>query len=123
MKQDETKDPKTPDLNKLKKREILEIMLAQGKEIDRLRAEIEELERSHKEDTDKLISEHADQVSRLEEEHKAREAELQAALDKKEFDIAKVGSIAEASLKVTDIFKEAEKAAAIYLENIRRRYV
>ena len=80
----------SPELNKLKKKEILEIMLAQSEEIDALRARV---------------------------------AELEAQLTQYQFDMDKVGSIAEASLQVTEIFKEAEKAAAIYLENIRRRYV
>ena len=89
-------DPAMPDgkkeetpLNKLKKTELLEIMLAQGEEIDALRARV---------------------------------AELEAQLEKREFDLQQVGPIAEASLAVTDIFKEAEKAAAIYLQNLRRRY-
>ena len=71
----------------MKKRDLLEIMLAQGKEIDNLRARITELE---------------------------------AQLADREFNFSKIGSIAEASLAVTDIFKEAEKAANIYLENVRR---
>ena len=78
-----------PDLKKMKKKEILEIMLAQGEEIDRLRARVEELEKE---------------------------------LADRKLDFAEIGSIAEASLKVTNIFDEAEKAAKIYLENIRRRY-
>ena len=86
----------SPELTKLKKREILEIMLKQGEEIDNLRARIAELEN----------------------ELASKEAELA----KHEFEIQKFGSIAEASLQVTDIFKEAEKAARIYLENLRRRY-
>ena len=48
-------------------------------------------------------------------------AELEAQLANREFEFSRIGSIAEASLAVTDIFKEAEKAAAVYLENIRRR--
>ena len=76
------------DLSKLKKRELLEIMLAQGKEIDSLRERV---------------------------------AELEAQLADREFEFSKIGSIAEASLAVTDIFKEAEKAAIIYMENVRRR--
>lgn len=78
-----------PRLDKLKKKELLEIMLAQGEEIDALRARVTELE---------------------------------AQLADRELQFQNIGSIAEASLQVTDIFKEAEKAAAIYLENIRRRY-
>jgi hypothetical protein len=76
------------DLSKLKKRELFEILLAQGKEIDNLRERV---------------------------------AELEAQLADREFEFSKIGSIAEASLAVTDIFKEAEKAANIYIENVRRR--
>lgn len=79
----------TPDLARMKKKELLEIMLAQGKEIDSLRARVEELE---------------------------------AELANRQFEFDKIGSIAEASLAVTNIFKEAEKAAKIYLDNIRRSY-
>lgn len=77
-----------PDLTKLKKHDMLEIMLAQSKEIDRLRERVSELE---------------------------------AQLESREFEFSKIGSIAEASLAVTNIFKEAERAAVIYIENIRRR--
>ena len=77
-----------PDLTKLKKHDMLEIMLAQSKEIDRLRERV---------------------------------ADLEAQLESREFEFSKIGSIAEASLAVTNIFKEAEKAAVIYIENIRRR--
>ena len=78
-----------PDLAKMKKKDLLEIMLAQSKEIDSLRAHV---------------------------------AELEAQLANREFEFDKLGSIAEASLAVTDIFKEAEKAAMIYIDNIRRSY-
>ena len=85
---DEKLNKEAADLSKLKKRELLEIMLAQGKEIDSLRERV---------------------------------AELEARLADREFEFSRIGSVAEASLAVTDIFKEAEKAAAVYLENIRRR--
>ena len=81
---------KTPELHKLKKKQLFEIMLAQGEEIDALRKENQELKEK---------------------------------LDQRLFELDKIDSIAEASLAVTDIFKEAEKAAAIYLENVRNRYV
>ena len=51
-----------------------------------------------------------------------RVAELESQLANREFEFSKIGSIAEASLAVTKIFVEAEEAAKIYLENIRRRY-
>ena len=77
------------DLYKMKKKDLLEIMLAQSKEIDSLRERVTDLE---------------------------------AQLASREFEFSKIGSIAEASLAVTNIFKEAEDAARIYLENIRRSY-
>lgn len=86
--QENTKDNKK-DLTKLKKQEILKIMVAQGEEIDRLNARV---------------------------------AELEEELQRNEIEKDKVGSIAEASLAVTKIFDEADKAAKIYLDNIRRKY-
>ena len=78
-----------PNLSKMKKKDILEIMLEQSREIDALRKE---------------------------------NVELRERLDERIFDLEEVGSIAEASLAVTNIFKEAEKAAAVYLENVRAHY-
>ena len=77
------------ELRKLKRADLLEIMLAQSREIDALRKE---------------------------------NVELRERLDERIFDLEEVGSIAEASLAVTNIFKEAEKAAAVYLENVRAHY-
>ena len=82
-------DEEVQDLSKLKKKDLLEIMLAQSKEIDSLREQV---------------------------------ADLEAQLANREFEFDKIGSIAEASLAVTNIFKDAEEAARIYLENIRRSY-
>lgn len=75
------------DLTKLSKKDLLEIMLKQGEEIDALRAEVQELK-------DKL--------------------------EAREIDINRVGSLAEASLAVTELFKEADKAAMTYLTNLKR---
>ena len=62
--------------------------------------------------------EQGEEIDRL----KARIDELEQELGQIEIDKDKVGSIAEASLAVTRIFDEADKAARIYLENIRRKY-
>lgn len=89
MKQKDNGPDKNKDLTKLKKKDILKIMLDQGKEIDRLNARV---------------------------------AELEAELQDREIRKDRVGSLAEASLAVTKIFEEADKAAMIYLDNIRRKY-
>ena len=75
------------DLSKLKKKELLEIMLRQGEEIDSLRAQV---------------------------------ADLQAKIDSRDFEFSHIGNIAEASLVVTNVFEEAQKAAVIYLRNVKR---
>ena len=75
------------ELLKLKKSEMLEIMLAQSKEIDSLREQLDE---------------------------------ANARLADRNIRISESGSIAEASLKLTSIFEEAQKAADLYLENVKR---
>ena len=76
------------ELLKLKKSELLEIMLAQSKEIDSLREQL---------------------------------AKAKAKLKDKKIAIDESGSIAEASLRLTKLFEEAQKAADLYVENIKRR--
>ena len=75
------------DLSKLKKKDLLEIMLKQGEEIDALRAQVRD---------------------------------LQEKLDNKNFELSQIGNIAEASLVVTNVFEEAQKAAVVYLQNVKR---
>ena len=76
------------ELLSLKKSELLEIMLAQSREIDSLRAQL---------------------------------AEANARLEERRIAIEESGSIAEASLKLTKIFEEAQKAADLYVENMKRK--
>lgn len=75
------------NLKKLKRSELLEIMLAQGEEIDRLRAEL---------------------------------ARKDAELRDRRITLEESGSLAEASLRLTAVFEEAQKAADLYLENVKR---
>ncbi len=51
----------------------------------------------------------------------AQVAELQEQLDVRKLAIADAGSVAEASLAITDIFARAQEAADIYLEEIKQR--
>ena len=41
-------------------------------------------------------------------------------LDNKNFELSQIGNIAEASLVVTNVFEEAQKAAVVYLQNVKR---
>lgn len=51
---------------------------------------------------------------------RAKLAVAKKELKNKRIDIQRSGSIAEASLKLTKIFEEAQKAADLYLSNIKK---
>ncbi len=61
-----------------------------------------------------------DQRKRIDELEKEL-AEAREQLESREINIRNSGSIAEASLKLTKVFYEAQKAADLYLENVRRQ--
>ncbi len=75
-------------LRRLKKVELLEIMLAQGRRIDELEGQL---------------------------------ALANQQLEDKRLKIEKAGSLAEASLQLTAIFEEAQRACDIYLTNLKER--
>ena len=54
------------------------------------------------------------------EELETRLQEANAALESRRVEISKAGSLAEAAVGLTNLFQEAEKTVAIYLENIQR---
>lgn len=74
-------------LRRLSRRELVELLLAQSKEVERLRAELEQRE----------------------QQLKSRQILLREA-----------GSIAEASLRLNEVFESAQKAANQYLLNVKR---
>ncbi len=76
------------------KTEILELLLAQSKEMEQLKKENETL--------------------------KGELQEAKDALAKREMKLSKAGSIAEASLMLSGVFEAAEEAAAQYLVNIEK---
>lgn len=75
------------ELRKLGRTELLELLLAQSQETERLQKELEETKQQ---------------------------------LQSRELQIQEAGSIAEASLRLHNLFLNAQNAADQYLENIRR---
>ena len=75
------------ELKKLTRAELLEMLLIQSKEKQRLEEELRE----------------------------AKEK-----LEERDIMIAEAGSIAEAALRLNDVFEAAQKAADQYLENVKR---
>lgn len=82
------------ELKRLKRRDLLELLLEQSKEKDALTRQLEE--------KDKMIE------------------ELQVKLENKDIDIQEAGTIAEASFKLNGVLEAAEKAAKQYLDNLRQ---
>lgn len=75
------------ELRRLSRAELLEMLLAQTEENDRLKKRLEEAEK---------------------------------ALEDRRVDIARAGSLAEASLQLNHVFAAADQAAKQYLENVER---
>ena len=75
------------ELRKLKRRDLLQLLLESEKENRRLSAELKQ---------------------------------LRAELEDRRLALEEVGSIAEASLQLSNVFAEAQKAADSYLENVMR---
>ena len=76
-----------------------------------------DLSKLSKKDLMEIMLRQSEEIDSLRE----KVTELQAKLDDRNFKFDRIGSIAEASLAVTKIFEEAEKAAVLYLENIRSK--
>ena len=97
------------ELRKESRAGLLEILLAQSSEIDRLKAEVASL-------NEKL--EEKELIDRL----KAEVASLNEKLEEKELIMSRSGSIAEASLELNRVFEAAQLAADQYVRSIRMRY-
>ena len=84
------------ELQRLKRGDLLEILLEQSKENEKLKIQLEEKE--------KVIE------------------ELNCRLDDRKIALQKAGTIAEASFKLNGIFEAAEKAAQQYHDNLEELY-
>ena len=107
------------ELRRLRRPDLLQLLLAQGKEAVALQAQLEE--RSAE------LAESQAMGGRLKEkldEKDARirelESEMQAWLDSRRIELDEAGSIAEAALRLNGIFEDAQKAADQYLYNLQQ---
>ncbi len=86
---------KEKDLRRLKRVELLDMLIEQGR----------------------LVEAQEEEIRKLKEQCE----ELTRRLEDRRIDLEKTGSIAEASLRIANVFMAAEDAAKIYLENLRQR--
>lgn len=86
---------KEKDLRRLKRVELLDMLIEQGR----------------------LVEAQAHEIEKLKEEKKA----LEEKIEDRRVSLEKTGSIAEASLRIAKVFMAAENAAKIYLENLQEK--
>ena len=88
---------KEKDLRRLKRVELLDMLIEQGR----------------------LVDAQAEEITKLKEEVE----ELNRKLEDRKVDLENTGSIAEASLRIAKVFMAAEDAAKIYLENLKEKSI
>lgn len=116
------------ELRKLNRKELLQMLLVQCEETERVQKEMDE--------TNARMAEMEESYERLKiklnvkdqrlNEKDARIAELEQTIESmkssREIELAEAGSIAEAALKLNGIFEAAQKCADQYLTNVRKLY-
>lgn len=109
------------ELQKLGRRELLQLLLQQAKESERLGQQLAETEeRLHQlEETYERLRGRLDSKDAQIRELKTT---LRTEREKREVDMEDVGSIAEAALKLNGVFDAAQRAADQYLRSIRALY-
>lgn len=122
------------ELHKLRRQELLQLLLLQVKEAEELRQKQQE--------TEGLLTNLEQDFERLKARLNSKDAQLhklKGRLDKKDtqirdlraelekqkisrrIELEEAGSIAEAALRLSGVFEAAQKAADLYLHNIRMK--
>ena len=124
------------ELHKLKRQEVLQLLLVQVQEAEKLQRRLDQAK--------ELLQEEVELCGRLKARLNSKDAQihkLKGRLDGKDIQIEELkqkleqlrmerlgelqstGSIAEACLEVSGIFEAAQRAADLYLENVKQRCV
>ena len=109
------------ELQKLGRRELLQLLLEQAKESERLRKQVGELEEQLRQ-TEEGYERLRDRLDSKDAQIHELEDTLHAEREKRETDLENVGSIAEAALRLNGVFDAAQRAADYYLQSIQTLY-
>ncbi len=109
------------ELQKLGRRELLQLLLEQAKESERLRKQVAELEEQLRQ-TEEGYERLRDRLDSKDAQIHELEDTLHAEREKRETDLENVGSIAEAALRLNGVFDAAQRAADYYLQSIQTLY-
>lgn len=74
-----------------------------------------ELRRLNRKDLLELLIEQTKKTAELQN----RVKQLELKLEEKQLNVSESGTLAEAALRISNVFSDADKAAELYLENIR----
>ena len=121
------------ELHRLRRGDLLHLLVTQGREAAALHQELEEaqtriddleagLERLKVKlnEKDELIEKLKGRLDQKDARIKALEEEMEAWKTSRRIELEEAGSIAEASLRLNGVFEAAQQAADQYLENLRR---
>ncbi len=109
------------ELQKLGRRELLQLLLEQAKESERLGKRVEELEEQLHQ-TEEGYERLRDRLDSKDAQIHELEDTLQMEREKRETDLENIGSIAEAALQLNGVFDAAQRAADYYLQSIQTLY-
>ena len=106
------------DIKKLRKSQLRSMVLDLEKQLRDCQEELEKQKRLYSKDVNVMQSYHQQELFNKDQEYKEEITYLRDALNNREIAIDEAGSIAEAALRVQDIFNAAQEAADLYLENV-----
>lgn len=114
------------DLRKLNRRELLQMLLVQCQETERHKQESDEA-RQQFEDLEKRYERLIGKLNIKDERLNQKDAKIRELRDiikemkaSKAIELEEAGSIAEAALRINEIFEAAQRAADQYLMNVQR---
>ena len=113
------------ELRKLKRRELLKMLLVQCQETERLQQELLEIRGEHEamsESYERLkikLNVKDERLNRKDVQIKELQNEMERMRVSREIELEDAGSIAEAALRLNGVFEAAQRAAEQYLMNVR----
>ena len=109
------------ELHKLSRKEILQMLLAQAREAERLSRLLTETE-GQLQQLEETYERLRDRLDQKDVQIRALREKLEAERHRREIGLRDAGSIAEAALRLNGVFEAAQKAADQYLESVREMY-
>lgn len=106
------------ELHKLSRKELLQMLLAQARESERLAGLLAETE-DQLHELEETYERLRDRLDKKDLQIRTLRETLEAEQHKREIELQDAGSIAEAALRLNGVFEAAQKAADQYLESVQ----